>query len=367
MNKKSAFGLACVTSLGLACGAASAQNVSIYGVLDLALEHVTNVGASSAGNSRMPGLTGSVPSRLGFRGTEDLGGGLRAQFTLEQGIGADTGSLNQGARAFGRQAHVGLSGPWGAVSLGRQYSMLFWSQTEADILGPNAHGSGSMDSYLPNARVDNSIAYRGTFGAWGVGATYSRGRDAVNAGPSPSGTNCAGENSADSKACNQWSAMLCYDTAQWGASAAIDEIRGGAGAFAGLTSSAMTDRRSTVTGWTRVSGVKLGAGWIGRRNGASASTPKSELWYAGASLPMGQWVFDGQVFKLDYKNSANAATLAVLRSTYQLSKRTAVYASAGHIDNSGTLALSVSNAQAGTGPAAGEGQSGVAVGLRHSF
>ena len=80
-----------------------------------------------------------------------------------------------------------------------------------------------------------------------------------------------------------------------------------------------------------------------------------------------QFVVDGELFKLDFKNSANQATLFAVRGTYVLSKRTALYATAGHISNEGTLALSVSNAAAGSGPAAGGSQTGLGAGVRHSF
>ncbi len=356
--------------LGLTGGAAQAQSVTIYGLVDAAVEHLGNVGAAGGSLTRMPGLTGGMaPSRLGFRGSEDLGDGLKAVFTLEQGFGVDTGSLNQGGRAFGRQAFVGLTGAWGSLTAGRQYSMLFWSQLDADILGPAMFGSGSLDSYLPNARVDNVLAYRGSFSGFTIGATYSFGRDAVNAGPSPAGTNCAGENAADTSACRQWSVLAKYDGGTWGLSGAIDEISGGAGAFAGLTSSAMKDRRSTVTGWFKpMADLKLGAGLISRDNDASLNTPRSDLWYVGASYTVNQQlVIDGQVFQLDYKNSANQASLYALRATYSLSKRTALYATAGQMANDGTLALSVSNAAAGNGPAAGNSQTGLGAGVRHSF
>jgi predicted porin len=350
----------------IAGGAQAQSSVQIYGIADVAVEHLTH--APTAGLTRMPGLTGSVPSRLGFRGTEDLGGGLKGLFTLEMGLGLDNGSLNQGGRAFGRQSWVGLGGDWGTVSLGRQYTMLFWSQLDADILGPNMFGSASLDNYLPNARADNAIAYKGTFRGFTLGATYSLGRDSVNAGPSPAGTNCAGESATDSKACREWSALLKYDAPTWGVAAAVDEIRGGAGAFAGLASSAMTDRRSTLAGWAKFGALKLGTGVIQRRNGASATTPRSDLWYLGAAYPVTpQLTIDGEVFKLDFKNSANEARLWAIRGTYALSKRTALYATAGHIGNSGTLALSVSNAAAGGAPAAGGSQTGIGLGIRHSF
>jgi predicted porin len=74
----------------IAASASHAQsNVTIYGLLDAGVEHLNNVGSSGSHLTRMPTLTGTVPSRIGFRGTEDLGGGMRAVFTLEEGFGPD--------------------------------------------------------------------------------------------------------------------------------------------------------------------------------------------------------------------------------------------------------------------------------------
>jgi predicted porin len=360
-----------ITGLGLALAAGGAfaqSSVTLYGVVDAAVEHVSNVSASGGSLTRMPSLTGSTPSRLGFRGSEDLGGGLRALYTLEMGIAPDSGALNQGGRIFGRQSSVGLAGPWGSVTLGRQYTMLFWSLLEADILGPNIHGLASFDSYIPNARADNAIAYRGTFSGLTVGATYSLGRDTVNAGPSPAGTNCAGESGTDQQACRAWSALLKYDTPTWGAALAVDEIRGGAGAFAGLTSSALKDTRVSANGYAKLGAFKVGAGLLRRDNEASVATPRSDLWYLGASYAVSpQLILDGQLARQKYEGSANAATLAAVRATYNLSKRTAVYASAGRMNNDGVLALSVSGGQPGSNPIAGGSQTGLAMGIRHSF
>lgn len=354
-------------SLCFAYTSAQAQSsVTIYGLVDAAVERLKNAPTGSI--TRMPNLSGTLPSRLGFRGSEDLGDGVRAIFTLEMGFGVDSGALNQGGRGFGRQSFVGVASPMGTVTLGRQYTMLYWSMLDSDLLGPNLFGSGSLDSYFPNARVDNSIAYRGKFGGFDLGATYSLGRDAVNAGPSPAGTNCAGESGTDRSACREWSAMVKYDTPEWGVAGAIEEFRGGAGAFAGLTSSAQTDRRAMVNGWAKLYGAKLGAGLVDRRNEGSAATPRSKLWWLGVAYPITPlFNVEAQYFKLDYRNSPNQADLWALRGTYALSKRTAVYATLGRINNDGSLAISVSGAAAGGAPAAGTGQTGIGAGIRHSF
>lgn len=368
---KQTFLFAGVFALCVASAQAQAQTpggVTLYGLIDTGVEHVTNVAATGGGLTRMPSLTGSLPSRWGLRGTEDLGGGLRTTFVLESGFAPDTGASAQGGRLFGRQAFVGLSGAWGTVSLGRQYTMLFWSLLDSDVLVPNIYSIGSLDSYIPNPRTDNAIAYRGTFSGLTVGATYSLGRDAVNAGPSPGGTNCAGENAADTKACREWSMLVKYDAASWGTALAVDKIRGGAGAFAGLTSSALSDTRVTLNGYAKVGATKIGGGLIRRDNEASAATPKSDLWYIGVAHPLNaQLTIDAQLARLSVKDSPNRATLAAVRGTYSLSKRSAIYATAGRIANDGTLALSVSAGAPGSNPAAGQSQSAVMVGIRHAF
>ncbi len=358
--------MACATATCAMAQAPAPSGVTLYGLIDTGVEHVTNVGPSRTGLTRMPTLTGSLPSRWGMRGSEDLGNGLRAVFTLEQGFAPDSGVLGQG-RTFGRQAFVGLAGSWGSITLGRQYTMLFWSLLDAEVMGPNVYGPGSLDSYIPNARADNAIAYRGTFNGLTLGATYSLGRDAVNLGPGPAGTNCAGENAADKKACRAWSVLAKYDAASWGAALAVDRLRGGPGAFAGLTASHLGDSRVSANGYVKLGATKLGGGVV-RRNNDASPTPESDLWYVGVTHPVTpQFIVDAQLARLNIKDSANQATLLALRGSYLLSKRTLVYATAGRLANDGTLALSVSAGAPGSNPVAGDSQTGVMLGIRHVF
>ncbi len=355
---------------GAVAGAQTAPtpSVTLYGVMDTGVEHLTNVGAAGDSLTRMPTNTGSVPSRFGLRGVEDLGGGLKAIFNLEGGIGIDSGVFNQGGRPFGRAAFVGLSGSWGTLTLGRQTTMLFWSLLDADVMGPNIYGIASLDPYVPNARADNAIAYRGSFNGWTLGASYSLGRDAVNAGPSPAGTNCAGESATNTKTCREWSAMVKYDTQDWGVAAAVDRMNGGPGAFAGLSSASLQDTRVSVNGYMKLGQLKLGGGLIRRNNEGSAATPKSDLWYVGAAYALTPMLLiDGQLLRLAFDDSANRATMGVVRGTYSFSKRTAAYAQLARVSNRGASALSVSGGAAGASPAPGRSQTGMMVGVRHAF
>jgi predicted porin len=356
----------------VATGAVQAQSsVTLYGMVDAGVETLTNVAAGGGGRlTRMPSNTGMLPSRVGLRGREDLGSGLNAIYTLEMGFAPDTGASGQGGRLFGRQSVVGLSGDWGAVTVGRQWTMLFWSLLDSDIAGPSVYGLGSLDNYIPNSRIDNSIAYKGKFGDVTVGATYSLGRDTVAVPPSPASTNCAGENGADSKACREASMMLKYDPKGWGAALGYDRINGGTAAtFAGLTSSALSDSRLLVNGYVNVATVKIAGGLIRRNNEGNAARPKSDLWYIGAAYPVTPaWTIDGTLAKLSYKNVNNFnSTMLTVKSTYRLSKRTAVYGQLGTIRNGSLTNVSVSGGAPGSNTPLGGSQTGLMAGINHAF
>ncbi|XQU76610.1 Porin [Cupriavidus sp. H18C2] len=357
--------------LALGCAAAlpalaGAQSVTLYGVVDTGVEMVNHAGPTQGTVVRMPNLSASVPSRWGLRGVEDLGGGLKSQFVLESGFAPDTGAANFGNRLFGRQAWVGLSGDWGQVAFGRQYTMMFWATLDADILGPNTFGSGALDPTIPNSRADNAISYKGKFGGLTVGATYSFGRDAAVAAPSPSSNNCAGENPADKRACREWSALLMYETPHFGVAAAYDSWRGGPGAFGGLTSSGRKDDRLSLSAYTLFDRVKAGAGWLRHDNDGNPA-PRSDLFWLGGSYDLTPaFTVAGQVYHQRYHNSANKAWLYAVRGTYNFSKRTAVYATAGFIDNGGQLAQSVSS-NPGASASPGGTQLGAMLGVKHIF
>jgi predicted porin len=113
-----------LSALALAASSAvfaqsSGPQVTLYGILDANVQVLD--GASTVTRVQSGGLQGS---RFGLRGSEDLGGGLKAFFTLESGINVDDGSYGQGS-FWGRQAFVGLGTPYGTVSLGRQYGSVY--------------------------------------------------------------------------------------------------------------------------------------------------------------------------------------------------------------------------------------------------
>ncbi|VWC97907.1 porin [Burkholderia lata] len=99
------------------------SSVTLYGVLDAGITYTSNVqpALGQAGKSRFAMGSGIDQSRFGLRGSEDLGGGLKAIFTLESGFGIGDGKLGNNGGMFNRQAFVGLSSQYGTVTLGKQY------------------------------------------------------------------------------------------------------------------------------------------------------------------------------------------------------------------------------------------------------
>ena len=359
---KSAISIA-VLALCAATHANAQSNVTIYGLLDTGIEFLNHVGPKDTSLARMPNITGSVPSRFGLRGTEDLGDGIKASFVLESGIAIDSGGLNYGGRLFGRQALVALSSQYGTLTLGRQYNMTFYALIDSDTLGPNIYAMSNLDSYLPNTRSDNAVGYMNKSGAFSYGATYSLGRDAAGPG-GPQATNCAGESAVDRNACRQMTAMLKYTADNNGVSASYDKLYGGTGALFGLNNSRFSDTRSTFSGFVKLGTVKITGGIVHRKNDSVASFT-SDLVHIGAYYPVGtNWAFDGQVAKLNVQNSANDAVIFAARATYNFSRRTSAYLTAGHINNSGLSAIAVSP---GATNLAGMDQSGIMLGLRHGF
>jgi len=171
----------------LVAGVAHAQSsVTLFGLIDTGVVYqnnarVTPSSATSAGASAWSMQSGNVfTSRWGFRGTENLGGGLSAVFWLENGFNVDSGALKNGGDLFGRQAWVGLrSSQYGTVSLGRQYDFM------VDYIAPmSATGSGfggnlashvyDNDNLNNDLRLNNSVKFSSaSYGGFKAGAMYA--------------------------------------------------------------------------------------------------------------------------------------------------------------------------------------------------
>ena len=165
--------LVLATLLAAATGLASAQSVTVYGIVDAGVRYDGSANASDASSTKF--LSGvQSTSRLGFKGSEDLGGGLKAKFNLENGFSLATGAISQngssGGVLFDRLALVGLSSPTaGEVQLGRNTNSTFdfAAQGITDPLNQ------MLDGVSTPVNVANSTALRVNQAITVVGATNS--------------------------------------------------------------------------------------------------------------------------------------------------------------------------------------------------
>ena len=164
--------------------AAMAQsNVAVYGVLDLAVES----GRTGGTTTTHVDSSAVAPVRLGFQGTEDLGGGTQAMFRLESGFNADTGTLSNGGVLFGREAWVGFKGALGQVQVGVNYTPLFLSYVTYSMGELNTLGWGNATNnfvFVPAARTSNSIRYTSpTFSGFTLRGFYGVGNENADGQP----------------------------------------------------------------------------------------------------------------------------------------------------------------------------------------
>lgn len=179
--KKSLIALAVLA----ASGAAMAQStVTLYGVIDAYLGSAKTDTGLVNGSVTQTVLNGGNfnGNRWGLKGTEDLGGGLKANFQLENGFNIDNGSLGQGGLMFGRQAWVGLSGGFGAVKVGRVYTA--YDDVNGQFNGAFDSGfspSGNvMKSVLYTSRANNGLRYETpAFGGLTAALSYGLGENAA--------------------------------------------------------------------------------------------------------------------------------------------------------------------------------------------
>jgi predicted porin len=329
--KKSLLAFAVLTAIS---GVASAQSsVTLYGKVDLGL--VYDAGGPDGKSLRVSsGVTGG--SRIGFKGVEDLGGGLKASFQLETGYCADSnnnpaGSFCTGGNFMGRQAYGALSGNFGSVSAGRQYSLGFVNLTTIDPFGTGFAGQINNIFHNSGVRLNNSFQYNTPvmsgfnasveFSAGEKTGNWEAGREAGAALTYASGPIYAGATYYDLNTTNTTPAVTARKTWQGGGTYDFGVVKLHAMIQGTKTSDELLDR-------------------VDRINAMGGVT----IPLAGGSV-MASYVHSND--KLDADQDANQIGVGFL---YPLSKRTSVYTSFAHIQNLHGAAFTVGNAtDTGTG------------------
>ncbi len=373
-NLTSRFALAAIAGacMSLAASAAHAQSsVTLYGIVDVGIEHINNTNAGG-GVTRM--TSGNLSgSRWGMKGTEDLGGGLKAIFTLEDGFNVNDGTLGQSTkgiganattttRLFGRQAWVGMSYKGQQLSFGRQNSLLYEQAVAFDPMGASSKYSVLSIDYATAGRIDNSARYTGNFGPLTAQAMYSTRYD-TGYGVEVPGAEITGR---------FFSGALTFAQGPFAASLSYEQRNSNTVATNTATERRATAAASYVFGplkgfagyrYLRASNAFLPVNPIAVANGSAANA--ANLYWAGAQYtitPSFQLTASG--YYQDVHSTNADSWLAVLCADYFLSKRTDIYATAGYSHNKNGAALGVG----GYGTvAAGYNQTGFVVGMRQKF
>ena len=328
--------------LGLFSGWAQAQSsVTLYGVVDLAVERVK--GATSLVRLTSGQQQGS---RWGLRGVEDLGGGLKASFVLESGFNADAGTSGQGGRLFGRQAFLGLGGDWGTVRLGRQYTPM---DDIAGIVGTKTYDVLSVVPIIGNGdynRVDNAITYLSPSIA---GTTFQL---QYSLGEERASTNTSKDFA------KQVSAHALHASGPLTAGLSLMQVSDADGTTAGKQGrDAML-----LAGAYDFGSVKVSAYYDSEDKAAK----KLKVYGLAAAFKFGETTVSvGAAQAKDVNGSAAAASddakIYTLQASHNLSKRTAVYGHLTAVSNDTAAALGFNS------PTAGSSSNGIQFGLRHRF
>lgn len=319
---------------------ASAQSsVTIYGIADAS---IAREDTDVAGGSKTVVNSGNQSSsRIGFRGVEDLGNGLKAIFNLEAGVALDTGAND--SALFGRRAVVGLQGGFGEVTVGREYTPIASIAGKSDILGQGLYGTNlsSFNSGRLTRRLSNSVNYKSK-AASGFQFLAAYGMGETTTGPS-------------------------LDTA----GVAVEYANGGLYLGAGyhqVERLATGDDKEYAFG----AGYKFGAievkgnYLVGDRTGPNNKFEQINL---GAAMGVGT---AGKILVNAQRNEQGAGkgNLIALGYTHALSKRTNVYTTLASMRNNsaGVFGINASGVNV-TPPATAPGAdpTAMAIGIRHAF
>ena len=326
-----------VALLGVAASAAQAQaGLTVYGIADVGL--LREFGHLAPAVTKLDsGLQSG--SRLGFKGMEDLGGGMKALFVLETGLQMDAGGFAQGGLAFGRQSYVGLDSSYGTLTLGRQNQSQFIALDAIDPFGTGLAGTSTNLFYFPRGIRNNNMA--------------------MYASPTVGG----------------FSGELQYGFGEVPGNASLKRTLGGAlGYAAGPLQAKLSYEKENATGLlvdnsfraTMLSGgydfsvVQLALAYQTVR-GNSALDENNAL--VGVTVPFGASAVMASYIRHKDRTATNLnANQFALGYTYALSKRTNLYSSVARIAESNGAAFTVGNATGG-----GSNNKAFNFGIRHKF
>ncbi|WP_171940005.1 porin [Herbaspirillum rubrisubalbicans] len=338
-----------------ASGAQAQTSVTVYGLIDTGVEYLNN--ANAAGNSVVRLSSGNMnTSRIGFRGSEDLGGGLKAIFQLENGFKLDTGGFDGDAnQIFNRQSNVGLEGGFGRVVAGRSYSTTYDFIAPFDPMGYSANYSwvtsagatGGRKDGMPTG-VSNLVKYQGEFSGVKIGAMYGFGE-------------VAGQISNGAK----YGVGLGWGSGPFSLAATYDRNNSTTTvntAYDRATSAHLAAGYQLADDWK----FNLGYRYYKKTLASGATDQRSDFYWGGVSYKFTPaMTVIGAIYYQNIKNVAKDADpiMYSLRLKYAMSKRTDLYLSTAYAKAKNNQLVGLSRDDV----AFGNSQFGMTLGMQHRF
>lgn len=335
------------------------SSISIYGTIDGGIRHLTN--ATAAGSTTKIGSNGEYyNNRLGFKGTEDLGGGMNAHFHLETGFNTGTGaSDNKDGRAFNRISSVGIAGPFGTVDFGRQpsvackivygyepfqYRYVHIIPLAGAVAGNNYGKVSRPFGTADGPRFSNSAQYLGKFGGFTVSAEYVMGEVA---GSSTDGSAKA--------------AGLSYTDGTFAIGGAYTRQKPNVAAPAAPAPDYRDQDQITFGGAYKINAIRIAGGYINTTTETANTSEAKNIWLGAryditaiVSLTSGYY---RTILQTAHREIARR-NLFIVGATYALSSRTSLYADIDQAVLHGIVALR---------PGEPTRQTGMSVGISHMF
>jgi predicted porin len=325
--------------LGAAChGPAFAQEVQVYGSIDGGLRTLSNVDAAGNRKTSMNSAGTYNSNRLGFRGSEDLGGGLKARFTLETGFLGGSGAQAVPEQYWNREATVGLSGPWGSVDAGRQFSVNARTAAGYDPFRFKYLGIVPVSKAIigtSQTRFDNDVQYNGKFGPFTARAEY-----------------VFGESAASSSTNSAMGVGTTYEQGPLSVGGAYTKWNDGGGPGFDRT-------QGTIGGSYNIGPARVSLGVIDDKVQTATSDRTTKSTWAGASYDVSTaLVLTGAFYRTRGYTAGlpNDKKMLIVGGTYALSKRSNFYLEADRTRFAGTAIV---NGQTN--------QTGFSAGFTHAF
>ena len=348
--KKNLLALAAFTAVS---APALAQSVTLYGIADVGMATVSN-----RDGKRWTGQDSGrlQSSRFGLRGSEDLGDGLRANFTFESGLNMTTGASASSTVMFNRQAFMGLSSTtWGAVTMGRQYTPIYdhlilqsgaptfgVAGGAVDGIAPGANAAARFDNTIGGTRIDSAFKYTSpVFSGFKANAML-----ALDEGGARGQFQSAGLAYANGPLtlAAAYHKSECLKSAPCNGTKADDELAGlGGGYDFGI--------------------ARLGVIYTSQKNAKNVRGNNADVFSVLATVPAGVWLLSAGYQTLNDKTPLKQDIRQFnLSALYLLSKRTVLYSAytTQKVDNGGKAGMALMNSSTNR-------QNQLSLGVRQSF